>query len=72
MSKLKLSPHLTKKTNWVSGNHYDEMDRLDHISLEENGRIVAVFTDQTTMDVSDLFPLEIITSYRSHDILIHC
>jgi hypothetical protein len=72
MHRFKLSPKLIGKTEWVSGNTYEDMNGLSHLSLQEDGRVLAVFTDDSTLDVTELFPAAIIDSYRSHDILIKC
>ena len=46
------------------------MNALSYLHLQENGSVVAVFTDNSSMDVTELFPAAIIDSYRSHNILV--
>jgi hypothetical protein len=70
MEKLKLAPELLGRTKWISGKSHENMNALSHLHLRENGSIVAVFTDDTSMDVTELFPKSVIDSYRSHNILV--
>jgi hypothetical protein len=70
MYKLKLAPELLGRTQWVSGKSHKDMNALSYLHLQENGSVVAVFTDNSSMDVTELFPAAIIDSYRSHNILV--
>lgn len=72
LEKLRLSPELATKRHRINGNTYEEMDCFSYLNLYRDGRVVAVFKDDTTMDVSELFPQELIGSYQSHQILIPC
>ena len=72
MENLKLDPGLLSMTNWVSGNSHEAMNVLSHLQLQDNGTVIAFFIDQSSMDVTELFPASIIESYRSHHILVRC
>jgi len=59
-------------TEWVSGKSHDAMNVLSHLQLQDDGAVIAHFVDESTMDVTELFPAAIIESYRSHHILVRC
>lgn len=71
MMRLKLAPELLDRTQWVSGKNHADMNTLSYLSIQENGTVIAVYTDNSSMDVTELFPASIIDSYRSHNILVH-
>jgi len=48
------------------------MDTLSYVQIDDNGRIIAVFDDNTTMDVSELFSSSMINDYKNHNILVRC
>jgi len=48
------------------------MDTLSYVQVDDNGCIIAVFNDNTTIDVSELFSSSMINDYKNHNILVRC
>jgi hypothetical protein len=72
MEILKLDPELLDRKEWGSGRRYEEINKLSHLRLKKNGTVIACYKDQSSLDVTDLFPINIIESYRAHNILVRC
>lgn len=48
------------------------MTSLSYIRIDDADHIIAVFSDDTEMDVTTLFSESVIDDYRAHDVLIRC
>jgi len=70
MERLRIAKDFGKKTSTNDKN--SKMDTLSYVQVDDNGRIIAVFNDNTTMDVSELFSSSMINDYKNHNILVRC
>lgn len=50
----------------------DDMNALSHVRVDDGGKIIAVFKDESELDVTDLFSESMIDDYRDHSVLEHC
>ena len=65
---------LCNKSNgrYDTRHHNSDNGSLEYLRIEDNGSIFAVFTDDSEMDVSELFPLTTLDDYKDHHILETC
>ncbi|MBD3671672.1 MAG: hypothetical protein HUJ29_12955 [Gammaproteobacteria bacterium] len=70
MERLRIASNMIKRA--FDSNDSKEMDTLDYVQVDDNGNIVAVFSDNTTLDVSELFSSSMINDYKEHNILVRC
>lgn len=45
---------------------------LNYLRIDDNGTIVAVFKDNSEIDISELFPQAVLDDYKEHHILESC
>lgn len=70
MERLRIAKDFGNKTS--TSEKKTRMDTLSYVQVDDNGRIIAVFDDNTTMDISELFSSSMINDYKSHNILVRC
>jgi hypothetical protein len=70
MERLRIAMDVSKAS--FSSPHASNMDGLDYVQVDDNGSIIAVFNDNTTIDVSELFSSSMINDYKNHKILVRC
>ena len=70
MKRLRLC---NKSNSRYNTQHHDSSNgSLEYLRIEDNGSIFAVFTDDSEMDVSELFPQTTLDDYKDHHILETC
>jgi len=70
MKRLRLCNKSNSRYN--SLHHNSDNGSLEYLRIEDNGSIFAVFTDDSEMDVSELFPQTTLDDYKDHHILETC
>ncbi|MDH5359859.1 MAG: hypothetical protein OEX03_04800 [Gammaproteobacteria bacterium] len=70
MKRLRLCNKSNTRYNTL--HHNDNNGSLEYLRIEDNGSIFAVFTDDSEMDVSELFPQTTLDDYKDHHILETC
>jgi hypothetical protein len=70
MERLRIATDISNKA--VNPSNHSNMDTLAYVQVDDNGSIIAVFNDNTTMDVSELFSNSMINDYKNHKILVRC
>ena len=70
MKRLRLSSNSNNIFSSLDSN--SEHGNLDYLRIEDNGTILAVFTDDSEIDISELFPVTVLDDYKDHKILESC
>lgn len=70
MKRLRLCSQSNNAFNIFDNNSSN--GHLEHLRIEDNGIILAVFTDDSEIDISELFPLAVLDDYKEHNILESC
>jgi len=70
VQRLRICNHLIKNMASLDSNAKDE--HLEYLRIEDNGTILAVFSDDSEIDISKLFPQTILEDYKEHHILEQC
>lgn len=70
MERLRIATEIASKASYT--DRQNAMDTLSYVQVDDAGRIIAVFNDNTTMDVSELFSSSMINDYKNHKILVRC
>ncbi|MBD3671674.1 MAG: hypothetical protein HUJ29_12965 [Gammaproteobacteria bacterium] len=69
MQRLCLSHHYTHQ---LVSPSTEDINTLSHVRIDDNGNIIAVFNDDSELDVTSLFSESMIDDYREHKILERC
>jgi len=70
MKRLRLSGNSNNMFGSLNSN--SDNGHLDYLRIEDNGTITAVFTDDSEIDISELFPVTVLDDYKDHKILESC
>lgn len=71
MERLRIAPEIGNKMIHAT-DKVSDLDTLAYVQVDDNGSIIAVFNDNTEMDVSELFSNSMINDYKNHKILVRC
>ena len=70
MKRLRIANHLIKNTTSLCDSALQE--HLHYVRIEDDGRVFAVFTDNSVIDISELYPQAVLDDYSEHHILESC
>jgi len=70
MKRLCLSSKLNN--GLLSFKTSDAESCLTHLRIDDNDCVYAVYSDNSEMDISELFPTAILDDYKDHKILEVC
>jgi flagellar hook protein FlgE len=57
---------------FANSDSHTQMNKLSHVRIDDDGNIIAVFSDNSELDVTALFSAAMVEDYREHAILVRC